>query len=197
MEHNAFTAGVKPGGLTTDYEIKMLVCYMLYHLKEPVTFERMSYALQSENLVNYFELAAAVNSLITSGSLRVETVGEEQRLVLGETGVETAVVFEKTLPLSVREQALKSYRENMMRRRLEQRNTAAYEKTEDGYEMTLTIPDMGTDLLRMTLFVPTKARCEEIKRNFLHDPTQVYRAILLALTGEEIIEGSIYDQLDE
>jgi len=195
MEHNAFTAGVKPGGLTTDYEIKMLVCYLLHHLREPVTFERLSFALQSENLVNYFELAAAVGNLIGAGSVIIKNVDGEERLTLSDLGIKTALVFEKSLPLSVREQALRSYRENMLRRRIEQRNTATYEKTEDGYRMTLSIPDMGTDLLNMTFFVPTQARCEQIRRTFIQDPTVVYRAIISILTGEEIMEGSIYDQL--
>lgn len=195
MDSNAFTAGVKPGGLKNDYEIKILICYMLHNLREPVTFERLSFALQNERLVNYFELAAAFNRLVSAGNIIIKNEEGEERIFLTDIGVKTAVEFEKTLPLTVREDALSSFRKGMMRRRIEANNAASYKKTGDGYEMTLSIPDMGTDLLKMTFFVPTKERCEQIKKNFLQDPTLVYRAIISILTGEEIMEGSIYDRI--
>ncbi len=47
----------RTGGLTTDYEIRLLICYLLYKIDIPMTFDQLNSALQSEGLVNYFEFA--------------------------------------------------------------------------------------------------------------------------------------------
>ena len=55
----AFTAGVRPGGLTDDTHIRMLLCYLV-KVAGPVKRETMQGALLQEQLVNYFEFADAL-----------------------------------------------------------------------------------------------------------------------------------------
>lgn len=55
----AFTAGVRPGGLTDDTQIRMLLCYLV-KVAGPVKRETMQGALLQEQLVNYFEFADAL-----------------------------------------------------------------------------------------------------------------------------------------
>ena len=59
----AFTAGVKMGGLTNDTEIRILLCYLIKSVG-PVTREAMEAALLQEELVNYFEFVGALNDLV-------------------------------------------------------------------------------------------------------------------------------------
>ena len=37
MTHNAFTAGVRPGGLTTSTEIRILLCYLIKNATVPLS----------------------------------------------------------------------------------------------------------------------------------------------------------------
>ena len=62
----AFTAGVKMGGLTNDTEIRILLCYLIKSVG-PVTREAMEAALLQEELVNYFEFVGALNDLVSQG----------------------------------------------------------------------------------------------------------------------------------
>ena len=55
----AFTAGVKPGGLTDNLQIRILLCYMI-KTAGPITRETLQGALLQEQLVNYFEFADAL-----------------------------------------------------------------------------------------------------------------------------------------
>ena len=96
MQNNAFTAGIDPGGLTNDYEIKILVCYILEKIKRHMTFSEINYILQSEGLANYFEYAEAISELLSSGHIVDISQGEgEQRFRLSDLGVKTARTFEK------------------------------------------------------------------------------------------------------
>lgn len=55
----AFTAGVKPGGLTDDTQIRILLCYLI-KTAGPLTRDTLQGALLQEQLVNYFEFADAL-----------------------------------------------------------------------------------------------------------------------------------------
>lgn len=47
MSFNAFVGGVQPGGLTNDFEVKLLVCYLLDSLKQPLLFEQLGEIFQN------------------------------------------------------------------------------------------------------------------------------------------------------
>ena len=53
----AFTAGVKPGGLTDDTQIRILLCYLI-KTAGPLTRDTLQGALLQEQLVNYFDRGA-------------------------------------------------------------------------------------------------------------------------------------------
>ena len=100
MPADAFTAGVKPGGLTSVTEIRILLCYLI-KTAGPVSREVLENALMQEQLVNYFELSSGLDDLA------------EQKLVTQENTIYTitkkgAQVSDDLcwdLPRSVRESA--------------------------------------------------------------------------------------------
>ena len=186
MQNNAFTAGIDPGGLTNDYEIKILVCYILEKIKRHMTFSEINYILQSEGLANYFEYAEAISELLSSGHIVDISQGEgEQRFRLSDLGVKTARTFEKNIPLSVREKSMRAAEEYYLRQRIEKENQVKIEKVSDGYRLSLCFSDSGSDLLNLSLFVTTEKECEQIKKRFLCDPTIFYRGIIALVTGDE------------
>ena len=67
----AFTAGVRPGGLTDDTQIRMLLCYLV-KVAGPVKRETMQGALLQEQLVNYFEFADALAEVNPQYARRVQ-----------------------------------------------------------------------------------------------------------------------------
>ena len=72
MAGNAFTAGVKPGGLTTSTEIRILLCYLIQHAGTPLSQGELETALLGEEHVNYFELASNLSDLLEQGFVREE-----------------------------------------------------------------------------------------------------------------------------
>uniref|UniRef100_UPI004029D264 DUF4364 family protein n=1 Tax=Gemmiger formicilis TaxID=745368 RepID=UPI004029D264 len=78
----AFTAGVRPGGLTDDTQIRMLLCYLV-KVAGPVKRETMQGALLQEQLVNYFEFADA---LVEVEKQKLVTIDGEGRYVITQKG---------------------------------------------------------------------------------------------------------------
>ena len=52
MERNAFTQGIRPGGLTDSYEVTVLVCYVLDHTEQPLTAQILQEAILKDGLAN-------------------------------------------------------------------------------------------------------------------------------------------------
>ena len=60
--NDAFTAGVRPGGLTDSTEIRLLLCYLVKNAG-PITRPEIENALMEEQLVNYFEIGSCLDDI--------------------------------------------------------------------------------------------------------------------------------------
>ena len=183
MKLHGFFAGVEPGGLHEDYEIKILICYLLSALKDPLSKSQMNEVLTGSSLVNYFQFADALEELVQDGHIEVivEMRPEAEFYRLLPKGKMAALEFERSLPLTVREKSVNSALQIQKKARLRSQNKAEIEKTKDGYIVTCVMKDIGSDLLRLSLFVPTKEQAERVKERFLDDPEILYRSVLDSL----------------
>ena len=66
---DAFSAGVEPGGLYTVQEIKILICYMLLGVGEPLPRDAITDILAGDGMANFFEITAAIDELTRQGHL--------------------------------------------------------------------------------------------------------------------------------
>ncbi len=186
MELNAFSGGIEPGGLTLGHEIKILVCYLLHNIGQELTLSQINEALLKRGLVNYFELADAMSELLESGHLVISETNDqdEDYYRLTDLGARTAEELSDSLPLTVREKALTSAQKLLMRQRLAKENLSSIHKVQDGYMVDLIISDIGSDLMDLSLFMPTEAEAEAVCRQFKRDPLLVYKGVLALLTGD-------------
>ncbi|MCI8622502.1 MAG: DUF4364 family protein [Provencibacterium sp.] len=192
MDNGLFTAGVLPGAPTHDFEVKFLICALLEEAGEPVSFDQLAITFQKTGYVNYFEFSSLVQEMLTQGHLR-EASGGKPAYVLTEHGHKAAEEFAHTVPLSIRERCGKELARQLKLGRRLRENEVAIHKTQDGYTVTIEIPDIGTPLMNLTLFMPTRGHCEAIKRRFLNDPQYFYKAILSIATGDRRSLGPLVE----
>ena len=189
MSSNVLTEGIELGGLTTDYEIRMLVCYLLWEIKEPVTMKMLNDALFKDGIVNYFQLANEVSALIVSKHIKDNEKNSkgEALLNLTDLGKKAAETFYKKLPLSIREKSLAALKEAMTIERSKNENLCTVIREEDdSYRLKIKIADYGSDLLSLDFYVPTEDLAIKCRHNFLKDPTILYMNILKTLGGEDL-----------
>ena len=186
MERNAFTQGIRPGGLTDSYEVTVLVCYVLDHTEQPLTSQLLQEAILKDGLANYFEFAQAFGKLQQDGHILKETGNDNvERFRLSEKGAAAARVFYDSLPTTVRQMANEAVRIALLRQRREKEILTEIEKTEDGYKLTIRMTDIGSDLLSVSMFLPTKEECEAVQKRFRSDPAYIYQSILALCLGEK------------
>lgn len=192
MSDKAISAGVAPGGIRDKNQVKILICYLLKKVKKPLSFDNLNEILAAYGLVNYFELADAVKSLLETGHIDLLENGDEKLYSCTRLGAGTADLFEHSLPLSVREKAVGAAVELLARIKRESENKAEI-KTDDNGMCTVNcrILDQGDTLLDIGLGVPAREQAEMVKKQFLKDPELVYKGVLALLTGDVGILDSL------
>lgn len=171
---DAFQGGVEHGGLRNKNEIKILVCYLLSRIEEPIFKSQLADSLTSIGLVNYFEINEAVDSLILSGAVNYFLEDEEPYLLITDTGRDIASTLEKSLTATVREKAVNAALNLLSRTKKERENKIEIKETENGYFITFTMYGFSEEILKMTLFAADLMQVNMLKEGFLHDPVEFY-----------------------
>lgn len=203
MPNDTFDAGIEPGGLRDSNEIKVLLCYILKTVKKPLSFDSLNEILQGDGLVNYFEFAQSLHELLLSGHVDLIQDGGVDYYKVTRLGAGTAELFERRLPASIREKAVKAAVRLLARIRRESENRVEIGADPGGgYAVDCVVLDQGDDLMRVRLLVPDMRQAELVKRQFLQSPETVYKGVLALLTGDvqavgELLAQQAKDQSDK
>ena len=177
-ETNVFTGGVKPGGLTSSTEVRLLLCYLI-QCAGPLTRQEIETALLEEQLVNYFEICDGMADVLDRGLVRQE--GEQYCIT--DTGTKVARELEEDLPRSVRTSAVKA----AIRAQVWNQKSAAYHadvrETADGYSIRCSIEGVRKQDFSLELMMPDRLTAEMVKKRFVLRGNEIYQLLLDALTA--------------
>ncbi|MBQ3141318.1 MAG: DUF4364 family protein, partial [Clostridia bacterium] len=63
---------VRPGGLTEESDIRVLICFLLRALNTGLTRDQMDIIIWDDDRVSYFGYVAALDALVGNGMLKLE-----------------------------------------------------------------------------------------------------------------------------
>ncbi len=189
MFEPAFTAGVRPGGLTDETQIRILVCYIVQNFS-PVTQQELQETLWgSAQLVNYFELCSAVSNLERLGHLRTEEDGYH----ITASGAMAANDLTTAIPRSVRDRAMDSMLKLRAKKAKLAQNRAEVQPYGKEYQLRCKIEDLGQTLLDITLTFPDLELAEHAKESFIENGDAVYQLLVAGLTGDKALANSYFE----
>lgn len=174
----AFTAGVKPGGLTDNTQIRILLCYLV-KAAGPISRDTLQGALLQEQLVNYFEFA---DSLVDVERQNLIVLNEEEQYTITDKGSTVADTLAYDLPRTVRESAIRAVMQIQSWRHKAAMNRARIEEEDGEYTVWCVIGDMGSDVFRLQLAMPDKLTAQTIKNNFTAHGSEIYSKVMDLLT---------------
>lgn len=181
MANDVFFAGVEPGGLYTSQEIKILICYMLDSVGEPIPMQTVTDVLAGRGMANFFEIGAAVDELLRRDHLKED---ENGLLTVTPLGHQAATTLMGLVPYTLRERSVEATLHLMTRRRREKENSVTIQPLERGCRVTCSIDDGDQSLMSFSLLVGDSQQAQLIKERFLEDPVLLYRSLITILTGE-------------
>ena len=157
---------------------------MLSRVKAPMSRKQLCDCLQEAGLVNFFDLNEAIDDLLKQKMLvETEYLGETC-LTVSEAGRNNAETLETTLTNTLRERSVKSALKMLSRAKAERETKVDIIKNETGYNVTFKIDGLGENLLTLSLYVADILQAEQLRENFLNNPSQIYSQILDVMTAE-------------
>ena len=157
--NDAFTAGVRPGGLTSSTEIRLLLCYLVKNAG-PITRQEIENALMEEALVNYFEIGSCLDD-ITKQAL-VTLTGDSYTIT--DKGRKVAQELAYDLPRTVRERAVAAVLRCQTWARKEAKYSARITEKADGHcTVRCTVKGLDSELFCLELGAPDRLSAELVK----------------------------------
>lgn len=189
---DSFNEGVRPGGLTTNTEIRILLCYLLDCIDAPITHDQIVDVLLGEELVNYFVLAEALSKLCSQGLISQSSEGYR----ITDTGRTVAQTLAQDVPRTIREAAVRG----VIRAQQYAAKTAAHRcdivNDGSGRIVRCTIGDEAGTLFKMELFMPDELSAQAVKEKFIESGDNVFKLVLSALTGNKEIAAKALEALE-
>ena len=188
MADNLFTEGVKPGGLTSGTEIRILLCYILDSINGPVTRQQLEQVLLGEELVNYFAMAESLAQLKEQSLLTESDAG----FSLTDAGRTVGRTLAVDVPRTIRDTAVRGVIRAQQYAAKQAVHQSTVLKGEKGRTVQCALGDEAGPLFKMELYMPDDLSAEAVRRKFIEDGDEVYKLVLAALTGNrELAEQSI------
>ena len=181
MERDASSAGVSEiGGLFNTAEIKILICYILSVLGEPVPANLLADVLHYEGIANCFEVADAIDSLCKSGQLATDEKAENTYTIT-ESGKSVSETLRSSLSLVVRERACAAALKMMTRFKNEKETDITVTHENGKPYVTCTAKDHGVPFMSIKLLVADDEQVQYIRERFLND-SELYANIINLIT---------------
>ncbi len=179
--NDAFTAGVRPGGLTNSTEIRLLLCYLVKNAG-PISRREIEDALMEESLVNYFEIGSCLDDITKQKLVTLEN----DRCTITEKGRKVAQELAYDLPRSVRERAVAAVLRSQTWARKEAEYSARVSEKADGHcTVRCTIKALDQELFCLNIGAPDRLSAELIKKQFILKGNEIYQMLITKLTEEE------------
>lgn len=169
MEFDAFNGGVEPGGLRSKDEIRILICYLLASVGDPLSREDIISIVRDNGLANYFETVDAISEMAKKGLIR-QTGPEGVFCTVTDDGRLVAKQLDSALPPAVRDKAVCAALNLLAKAKREQENKAEIQKIDNGYTVTCHVSGNHHELMNFSLLVPDLRQAQMVRNNFQRSP---------------------------
>lgn len=185
MEKDAVTAGVsKAGGLFSSAEIRILICYILSAIDEPVPGRLLANTLHYEGIANYFEVVDSISTLCERGQLKSYNEAEDTYIVT-ENGKDIAKTLRTSISMTVTERAYNAAIRMFSRFKNTKETDIKITKENGNTYVTCSTVDNNIPFMSIKLLVADEEQALTIKENFLENPSAIYSTIIEMFTTKK------------
>ena len=182
MERDAVSAGVNPiGGLFSIAQIRILICYILSTINEPVPVRRLADQLHFEGIANIFEVSDSIAWLCDHGQIKAYN-DVEDTYVITESGREIAETLKMSVSDVVKERAYNVAIRVVSAYKIAKETDIKITKENDFTYVTCSTIDNNIPFMSIKLLVSDNEQARTIKENFLENPSAIYSTIIEMFT---------------
>ena len=181
MEKDAVAAGISEiGGLVNTTEIRILICYIMSSIPEPVPGQLLADVLHYEGLANYFEVSDAIAFLTEGGQLQIVDE-KENTYTATASGKDVAQTLRSSLSVTVKERAYAAALKMMVRYKNEKETDICISHEGGHTFIACTAKDGDLPFMSVKLLVADEEQAQFVKNKFL-DSKNLYSKIMELIT---------------
>lgn len=168
--------------------INILLCYLLYRIKEPIPPDDLYDIVVGTGIINYFYYTDSIAFLTQNGSVVLaEAPNGERRYMLMPKGELCALRLKSFVPKIFRDKLVLAALRYIARQKFENKVKITYEKMDKGYYLHLRCLDQGDDSLELKMAVPSLRHAQLLGEQIMKNPSGFYGKIMeIALENKEI-----------
>lgn len=175
MDNKAITAGVRIGGLNDRTEIKILLCYLLAALDQPITQNQLIEVVCGQELVNYFEMQSALQHLLDQKLIKED----ENGFSIMPEGKEIADQLETVVSATVRRYTYTMATNILQYEALKKQNRIEITPVDGGgYNLKCSIEDDNFTIFSMNILMPDKKSAEFAGQQFVLKGQDIFKCVL-------------------
>ncbi len=161
---------------------KLIILYMLDRVTFPITNAQISNYILEKEYTNFLTLQQVISELTEENLIHARTVNNRTHLHITEEGRETLHFFENRINDTIKTEINEYFQENEFVLRDEVSVLGDYYKATSGeYEAHLLAKERGTNLVELTLSVPTKEVAQSICDNWQKKNQEIYQYLIKQL----------------
>lgn len=185
MERDAISAGVnKIGGLFSSADVKILICYILSSIDEPVPGTMMGEVLHHEGIANIFEVSDALASLTETGHIK-ELDDEDGAFVVTDNGRDVAETLRTSLSTVVKDRAYAAVIKMLARFKNSKQTDFRISREDERTYLTCSALDKDFPFMSVKLLVADEDQALFIKEKFLNNTSEIYTKLIEMLTRKD------------
>ncbi len=182
MEKDAVSAGVsKIGGLFSTAQVRILICYILSSIKDPVPARLLADTLHFEGIANCFEVSDSIAALTESGHIRLHDQ-KDDTYVITDLGKQIAETLKTNLPYSVKDRAYSAALKMVSSFKKAKETDIKISREGNKTYITCSAIDNDEPFVSIKLMVTDEEQAIHIKEKFLSSTDNIFSEIISLLT---------------
>lgn len=161
--------------------IQYIILFVLANVEGSISYDVLINIITDHINVNYIEFQLALDNLICSEFVKNETNEDERAIyTITEKGITSAKLFEKDIPVYIREPIRSSVKPAVEAEKMKRLVRTKVRSLEDDmhYADCAVYDDFDTLLMKLSILAPTREEAVEITKKFSENPDEIYAKIL-------------------
>jgi len=185
LEKDAIPAGVNQvGGLFSTAEIKILICYVLSTIDEPIPGNLLCEVLHHEGIANIFEVSDCLAKLTDSGHI-IELDDQDGAFIVTDDGRDVADTLKTSLSITVKERAYNAILKMLVKFKNSKQTDFKITKEYDRVFLTCSALDNKLPFMSIKLMVADEDHASFVKDKFLSNTNEIYSKLIEMLTKKD------------
>ena len=172
-----------PEDMFFDGDLKVIICYLLSALKEPIPVTETAQLFHYEGIANYFDTQTAIYELEKEGYITQSEMGKDM-MIIADKGEFLSNTLKESVSILLREKLYNAVVKMLARYKAERDTNIEIAEGKGGFLLTCKVNGGEETLLSFSIMLPNMAQANSLKERILKNPKYYCDAFIELLTDD-------------